>query len=102
MFLDFQNQFESVNTFHFGGWCNVEHPWTNDLTPRGRTGPTGTKPVLGSLVWAHTIFRILVLNVSQNKLCVSANFMILGATDQKLWVFENFRRSLGSQKTFYF
>jgi hypothetical protein len=28
--------------------------------------------------------------------------MILGAMDQKLWMFENFRRSLGSQKTFYF
>jgi hypothetical protein len=28
--------------------------------------------------------------------------MILGATDQKVWVFENFRRSLGSEKTFYF
>jgi hypothetical protein len=33
---------------------------------------------------------------------VSTNFMILGATDQKLWVFENFRRSLGNLKTFYF
>jgi hypothetical protein len=36
---------------------------------------------------------------------VSTNFIILGATDQKLWMFENFRRSLGSsgsQKTFYF
>jgi hypothetical protein len=33
-------------------------------------------------------------NASQNKLCVSTNFMILGATDQKLWMFENFRRSL--------
>jgi hypothetical protein len=28
--------------------------------------------------------------------------MILGAMDQKLWVFEIFRRSSGSQKTFYF
>jgi hypothetical protein len=26
---------------------------------------------------------------------MSTNFMILGATDQKLWVFEVFRRSLG-------
>jgi hypothetical protein len=26
---------------------------------------------------------------------VSANFMILGATNQKLWVFEVFRRTLG-------
>jgi hypothetical protein len=28
--------------------------------------------------------------------------MILEATDQKLWVFEVSRQSLGSQKTFYF
>jgi hypothetical protein len=27
--------------------------------------------------------------------------MILGPIDQKLWVFEVFKRSLGSQKTFY-
>ena len=26
---------------------------------------------------------------------MNTNFMILGATDQKLWVFEGFRRSLG-------
>jgi hypothetical protein len=32
---------------------------------------------------------------------MSTSFMILGATDQKLWVFEVSRRSLGSQKTFY-
>jgi hypothetical protein len=30
------------------------------------------------------------------------NFIILGATKQKFWVFENFRRSLGSYKTFSF
>jgi hypothetical protein len=28
--------------------------------------------------------------------------MILGATDQKLWVLKVSRQSLGSQKTFYF
>jgi hypothetical protein len=32
--------------------------------------------------------------VSRNKLCVSTNFIILGAKDQKLWVFEIFGRSL--------
>jgi hypothetical protein len=32
---------------------------------------------------------------------VNTNFMILGATDQKLWVFEVFKQSSGSQKTFY-
>jgi hypothetical protein len=26
---------------------------------------------------------------------VSTNFIILGVTDYKLWMFENFRRSLG-------
>jgi hypothetical protein len=34
-------------------------------------------------------------NMSQKKLRMNINFMILGATDQKLWVFEVFRRSLG-------
>jgi hypothetical protein len=30
-----------------------------------------------------------------NKLRRSTNFIIFGPTNQKLWVFENFRRSLG-------
>jgi hypothetical protein len=30
-----------------------------------------------------------------DKLCMSTNFIILGATNQKLWVFENIKRSLG-------
>jgi hypothetical protein len=45
-----------------------------------------------------TLFLELIIffrNASQNKLCMSTNFMILGATDQNLWVFEAFRRSLG-------
>jgi hypothetical protein len=37
-----------------------------------------------------------------NKLCGSTNFVFFGLMDQKLWVFEVFKRSLGSQKTFYF
>jgi hypothetical protein len=52
-----------------------------------------TKPVLGCVVRSHTIFRFFETfceGASQNKLCVSANFMILGATGQKLWVFEVF------------
>jgi hypothetical protein len=59
-------------------------------------------------VWAGSLDLTLLLDfwnffptVSQNKLCVSPNFIILGATDQKLWMFENFRRSPGSPKTFY-
>jgi hypothetical protein len=58
------------------------------LTPKGPLVPTGDKPVLGSVVCSHNIFRILEFffpsNASRNKLRVSTNFMILGATDQKL------------------
>jgi hypothetical protein len=38
------------------------------------------------------MFRIFIPNASQNKLCVSINFIIFGVTDQKLWMFQNFRR----------
>jgi hypothetical protein len=75
------------------------------LTPKGPTVPTGDKPVLGSVTWSLTIsrfFETFFPNASRNRLCVSTNFMILGATDQKLWVFEVFRLSSGNQKTFYF
>jgi hypothetical protein len=67
------------------------------LTPKGQTGPTGAKLVLGSVVWTHTIFRILEFfsKCISNKLRVSANFMILSAMDQKLWMFEVLRKSLG-------
>jgi hypothetical protein len=30
-----------------------------------------------------------------NKLCGNTNFIICGPKDQKLWMFETFRRSLG-------
>jgi hypothetical protein len=40
-------------------------------------------------------FETFCEDASRNKLCVSANFMILGATVQKLWVFEVLRWSLG-------
>jgi hypothetical protein len=33
--------------------------------------------------------------VPGNKLCMSTNFIIFRPIDQKLWVFENFRKSLG-------
>jgi hypothetical protein len=59
--------------------------------------------------WARSLDLTLFLDflnffpiVSRNKLHVSTNFIILGAMDQKLYVFENFRRSLGSQRTFDF
>ena len=41
------------------------------------------------------IFRIFCERSPQNKLHVSTNLIIFGPMDQKLWVFENFRRSLG-------
>jgi hypothetical protein len=80
------------------GFIFLWHFWKLVLTPKGRTGPTGAKPVLGSVVSTHTIFRIIEYffppNASRNKFCISANFMILGATDQKLWMFEVLRRGL--------
>jgi hypothetical protein len=68
------------------------------LNPKGRTIPTRDNPVLGSVAWSRTSFRFFIFifpNASRNKLRVSTNFIILGAMDQNLWVFENFRRSLG-------
>jgi hypothetical protein len=56
-----------------------------------------TKPVLVSVASPHTIFRFFETfceDASQNKLHVSANFMILGAKVQKLWVFEVFGQGL--------
>jgi hypothetical protein len=75
------------------------------LTPKWPIVPTGDKPVLGSITWSHTIFRFFedfCPNASWNRLHVSTNFMILGAMDQKLWMFEVFGWSSGNQKTLYF
>jgi hypothetical protein len=36
-----------------------------------------------------------------NNLCGSTNVIIFGHMDQKLWVFENFRRSLGKASMCY-
>jgi hypothetical protein len=63
------------------------------LTPKGPYVPSVTKPVLVSVAWPHTIFgnfETFCEDASRNKLWMSANFMILGATVQKLWVFEVF------------
>jgi hypothetical protein len=57
-----------------------------------------TKPVLDSVTWSHTIFWFFETfgeDVSHYKLCVSTNFIIFGRMDQKLWMFEVFRRSMG-------
>jgi hypothetical protein len=63
------------------------------LTPKGLNVPRVTKPVLVSVTSPNTIFRFFETfceDASRNKLCVSINFMILGDTVQKLWVFEVF------------
>jgi hypothetical protein len=68
------------------------------LTPKGPLVPTRDKPILGCVVWSHTIFRIFETSceaMSQNKLRVSANFMIFVATVQKLWMFEVFKWTQG-------
>ena len=61
--------------------------------------PKVTKPILGSVTWFHTIFILsfetFCEDASRYKLCVSTNFIIFGLTDQKLWVFEVFRRNMG-------
>jgi hypothetical protein len=60
--------------------------------------PALTKPALGSVTWSQIIFRLFETffeHASCNTLRVSTNFIIFGPTDQKLWVFEVFRRSLG-------
>jgi hypothetical protein len=56
-----------------------------------------TKPVLVSVASPQTIFRFFESfceDASRNKLRASTNFMILGATVQKLWVFEVFGQGL--------
>jgi hypothetical protein len=81
--------------------CNL----TKQLTPKRLNVRGVTKPILGSVTWSHTIFRFFETfceDASHHKLRVSTNFIIFGLTDQKLWIFEVFRRSPGSQKTFYF
>jgi hypothetical protein len=70
----------------------------DNLTPKGPyVLPWVTKPVLVSVSWPHTIFRFFETfweDASRRKLRVSANFMILGAMVQKLWVFEVFGQGL--------
>jgi hypothetical protein len=74
------------------------------LTPKGLNVPGVTKPVLVSVASAHTIFKFFETfceDVSRNKLRMSANFMILGATVQKLWVFEVFGQGLARAGMFW-
>jgi hypothetical protein len=56
-----------------------------------------TKPVLVSVTWPHFIFRFFEAfceHTSRNKPYGSTNFIFFGPMDQKLWMFENFRKSL--------
>jgi hypothetical protein len=78
-------------------------PWREDLPvsqlfPKGLNVHGVTKSVLGSIIWPHFIFWFFDTfceHVSRNKLHISTNFIIFGPMDQKLWMFETFRRSLG-------
>jgi hypothetical protein len=71
----------------------------NDLlTPKGLNVRTADKPVLVCVTWAHTIFRFFETffeHASHSKLCGKKKNAFLGPTDQKLWMFEVSRRSLG-------
>jgi hypothetical protein len=72
--------------------------WAPNLTPKELNVRTADKPVLGNITLSHFIFRFFETfceHAPQNKLCGSTNFMIFGPTDQKLWMFESFKRSLG-------
>jgi hypothetical protein len=48
------------------------------------------------------IFETFCEDAPRNKLCGKINFVFFGPMDQKLWVFEVFRRSSSSQILFYF
>jgi hypothetical protein len=68
------------------------------LTPKGLNVRTADKPVLVSVTWAHTIFRFFETFCEYapcNKLRGKTEIVFFGPTDQKLWVFEVSRRSLG-------
>jgi hypothetical protein len=68
------------------------------LTSKGLNVHTADKPVLVSVTWAHTIFRFFETfckDASRSNLCGKKKSYFFGPTDQKLWVFEVSRRSLG-------
>jgi hypothetical protein len=66
-------------------------------TPKGLNVRTVDKPVLGNITWSQTylFFEMFCEHALLNKLHGRSNFIFFRPTDQKLWVFENFRRSLG-------
>jgi hypothetical protein len=75
-------------------WQKSLHLWL--LTPKGLNVHGVTKPVLGSVTWSHTIFRLwnFCEDASCHKFRLNTNFIIFGSMDQKLWVFEVFGQGL--------
>jgi hypothetical protein len=71
---------------------------TQLLIPKGLIVHMANKWNIGSVTCSQFLFRFIETiceHAPWNKLCGSTNFIIFRPTDQKLWVFENFRRSLG-------
>jgi hypothetical protein len=57
------------------------------------------KPDLGNVTWSQyflNFFETFCRYAPCNKLCMSTNFISNAPTDQKLWMLEKLRRSLGS------
>jgi hypothetical protein len=73
-------------------------PRIYNLTPKRPNVRRADKPVLGSVTLSHTIFKISKTfgeDASRSKLRGSTKIIFSGPTDQKLWVFENLKRSMG-------
>jgi hypothetical protein len=68
------------------------------LIPKGPFVHMADKLVLGNITWSHFIFgsfETFCEYAPRNKLHGSTNFISFRPIDKKLWVYENFRRSLG-------
>jgi hypothetical protein len=89
-----------VNMNIHSNFLNVYHSLfiLIDITPKRLLNSTRNKPDLGNVPLFRFIFRLFETfcrYLPWNKLRKNTNFMIFESMDQKLWVFENFRRSLG-------
>jgi hypothetical protein len=65
---------------------------------KGLNVPRVAKLDLGSVTWSRIFLRFFGTfceHAPRNKLCGSTNFIIFGPMDQKLWMIENSRRSMG-------
>jgi hypothetical protein len=68
------------------------------LTPKGPNIHTTDKPILGIVTWSQFLFLFFETfceDALHNKLHGSTNFIFFRPTNQKLWMFEVFWRSLG-------